>query len=66
MDIQTIPHMSRDAIYRARHEIGAAIADAWSHVRTLESDMATRAIGNAFRRDVDAAELALLDVTRPR
>jgi hypothetical protein len=64
--LQDIPTMSRDAIYRARFEIAGLIAQSRGLMAALERDMETRARGNALRREIDVAESALLDVTRPR
>jgi hypothetical protein len=64
--LQDIPSMSRDEIYSARYEIAGLIAQSRGLMVTLERDMETRAQGNMLRREIDAAEDALLSVTRPR
>jgi hypothetical protein len=64
--LQDIPHMSRDDIYRARFEIAGLIVQSRSLMTALERDKESRAQGNALRREIDAAESALLSVTRPR
>jgi hypothetical protein len=61
-----IPRMTRDEIYAARFEIAGAIVNARGLVRHLEAEQETRAQGNILRRAADAAESALLSVTRPR
>jgi hypothetical protein len=64
--LQDVPSMSRDDIYRARFEIACLIAQTRGLVTYLEQEQETRARGNLLRRELEAAESALLDVTRPR
>jgi hypothetical protein len=64
--LQDIPNMPRDDIYRARFHIAGHIVQSRGLIRALEQEQETRARGNAMRRECDAAESALLDVTRPR
>lgn len=64
--LQDIPHMTPDEVYHARFEIAGLIAQSRGLVTLLERDAETRSQGNALRREVDAAESALLSVTRPR
>jgi len=64
--LQDIPFMSRDDIYSARYEIAGLIAQSRGLMTALERDIETRAQGNMLRREIDAAESALLSVTRPR
>jgi len=66
MQLSDIPGMAPDDIYAARVKIAARIHDARRLVRALESDICTRPQGNALRARADAAESALLAVTRPR
>jgi hypothetical protein len=64
--LQDVPSMSRDDIYRARFEIAGLIVQTRGLVTYLEQEQETRAQGNLLRRELEAAESALLDVTRPR
>ena len=64
--LQDVPGMARADIYRARYEIAGLIAQSRGLAAALERDADTRARGNALRREIDAAEVALLSVTRPR
>ena len=63
--LQDIPNMSRDDIYHARFEIAGIITQSRGLMTALERDKETRAQGNMLRREIDAAESALLSVTRP-
>lgn len=64
--LQDVPAMTRDEIYRARYEIAGLIVQTRGLVTMLERDKDTRTQGNMLQREVDAAESALLSVTRPR
>lgn len=64
--LQDVPTMSRDNIYQARFQIAGIIAQSRGLMAALERDTETRAQGNMLRREIDAAESALLSVTRPR
>ena len=64
--LQDIPNMPRDEIYRGRFEIAGLIAQSRGLMTTFERDKETREQGNMLRREIDAAESALLSVTRPR
>jgi len=64
--LQDIPTMPRDDIYRSRFEIAGLIVQSRGLIRALEQEQETRAQGNALRQECDAAESALLAVTRAR
>ena len=63
--LQDIPRMTRDEIHSARYEIAGLIAQSRGLMLHLSCEAETRAQSYALRREVEAAELALLRVTRP-
>lgn len=63
--LQDIPTMTRDEIYRARYEIAGVITQSRGLMLHLACEADTRAQSFQLRREIEAAELALLRVTRP-
>lgn len=63
--LQDIPAMTRDEIYSARYEIAGVITQSRGLMLRLACEVDTRAQSLQLRREIEAAELALLRVTRP-
>ena len=63
--LQDIPHMTRDEVYAARYAIAGIIAQSRGLMLHLACEADTRAQSFQLRREIEAAESALLRVTRP-
>ena len=63
MSLQDIPHMTRDEVYAARYAIAGLITQSRGLMLVLACEAETRAQAFKLRREIEAAEAALIRFT---